>query len=109
MPELPDRVQIDVDGQTLSLPWPSREWLLGELKLGPPEIYAEFEKTEPSQPVPLTTEQKRKLLEVIEHAAQQTTEVDDETEERVTGDDALRQYEGVPELLAALRRELGEE
>ena len=107
MPERLDRVLIDVDGQTLELPWPSREWLLGELSHhGEQAIVDEFVNVGATRPVRLTTEQKTKLLEVIDHAAGETRVIDEESGEPTNGDAALAQYEGIPELRAALRREL---
>ena len=103
MPERLNRVLIDVDGAALELPWPSRDWLLGELTLRDEQaIVDEFEKVGAMSPVRLTAEQKAKLLEVIDHAAEEMSVIDDDGKP-ITGDAALSQYEGIPELQAELR------
>jgi hypothetical protein len=109
MPERLDRVQIEVGGENVTVQWPARDWLLGELTHhGEQAIVDEFEGVGATGPVSLTTEQKKKLLAVIDHAAEQTSMIE-ESGERTTGDAALAEYEGIPELQAALRKELGVE
>lgn len=110
MPERDD-VQIEVGGEIVAVPWLSFDWLLDELiqlrEEATPDMFENVDWS--SKPVRLTTEQKTKLLEVISHWVGELRLTDGATDEREGGDAALEQYEGVSELRAALRRELGRE
>ena len=106
-----DDVQIEVGGEIVAVPWLSFDWLLDELiqlrEEATPDVFENIDWS--SKPVRLRTEQKTKLLAVIDHWVGELRLTDGATDEREGGDAALEQYEGVSELRAALRRELGGE
>lgn len=62
-----DHVQIPLGRETVTLPWASREALLGQFKHldSMREMRRQFENVGTSRPVQLTQEQKRDLLQVI--------------------------------------------
>jgi hypothetical protein len=62
-----DHVEIPLGRETITLPWASREALLGQFKHldSMLDIRRQFENVGTSRPVQLTREQKRDLLQVI--------------------------------------------
>jgi hypothetical protein len=106
-----DDVQIEVGGEIAAVPSLSFDWLRDELiqlrEEATPDVFENVDWS--SKPVRLATEQKTKLLAVIDHWVGELRLTDGATDEREAGDAALEQYEGVSELRAALRRELGVE
>jgi hypothetical protein len=74
MPERLDRIQIELTNGTVTIPWTSRDALLGEFRTidSMESIRRKFRALGASRPLTLDQQEKRELVNVIHHWADTT-------------------------------------